>query len=120
MARILLVEDDADVRAVIAEALTGQGHRVAVAADYAAALAVLGSDAPELLITNVVLPGGSGRALARAAAASGVPVLYITGNFRLMAELEAEGVHLLRKPFRLHELHAAVARFGLGGAPPSA
>jgi DNA-binding response OmpR family regulator len=109
MPSILLVEDADDVRDVIALALTDAGHQVAVATEFASALAILAREAPDLVITNVVLPGGNSRGLAQAAGAQRIPVLYITGDFAHMARLEAEGACLLRKPFRLQELHDAVA-----------
>ncbi len=63
--RILLVEDDTDVRAVIDLALTGHGHRVVTAGDCGLAIGWLEAGGLDLLVTDVVLPDGSGRRLAR-------------------------------------------------------
>ena len=120
MARILLVEDDVDVRTVIERALTDHGHQVAAASDCAAAVEVMLGVELDLVITDVSLPDGSGRRLAQAAASRNIPTLYITGDFAHMTALEAEGAFLLRKPFRLQELRDAVAELipGGTGAPP--
>ncbi len=117
MARIFLVEDDADVRAVIERALSDCGHEVAATSDYATAERAVLHAAFDLLITDVSLPGGSGRGLGQEAALRGVPTLFITGDFGHMTALEAEGASLLRKPFRLQALHDAVSDLlGAAGA----
>ncbi len=110
MARILLAEDDIDVRLVVAEALTHEGHDVTAPVDFDRAAEYLNSSEWDLLISNMMLVGGGGgRDLARLAKARGVPTLFVTGDFAQMAVLESEGVLFLRKPFRLQDLHAAVA-----------
>ena len=53
-ARILLVEDDADLRDVMAAALTADGHDVQTCADGRAALDALSEGAPEVVLLDVV------------------------------------------------------------------
>ncbi len=104
--RVLLVEDDADVREVLKESLAASGWEVTQAADGAAACEVLEQDVPlDILVSDVVMPGAvSGVALVRAAARlrPELPVLLISGY--PSATLAAQGadeseLNLLRKPF---------------------
>jgi two-component system cell cycle sensor histidine kinase/response regulator CckA len=64
---ILLVEDDAMFRGLLCEVLKGQGYQVIVAENPAAALelAAAHGDAVQLLLSDVVMPGGTGVDLAR-------------------------------------------------------
>src|SRR5690242_19629548 len=70
---ILLVEDEADLRALWAEFLEREGYRIASAVDWPQGAAMLRASPPQLLITNVRLPGGSGRDLEKLARAMDVP-----------------------------------------------
>lgn len=80
---VLVVDDEATVRMLVAEVLEDLGYTAIEAADGAAGLKVLRSDARlDLLVTDVGLPGGmNGRQLADAArmARSDLKVLFITG-----------------------------------------
>jgi signal transduction histidine kinase len=112
---ILVVDDEVTIRHLIDEVLDGAGYTVIDAADGAAGLKVLQSDAPiDLLITDVGLPGGmNGRQVADAARAirPGLKVLFITGYAENAAvgngHLEA-GMELLTKPFTMEALAAKV------------
>jgi CheY-like chemotaxis protein len=108
---ILVVEDDAMVRALAVRILTGLGYRTVEAQDGAAATQLLATAEPvDLLLTDVVLPGGmSGPQLARQAQAArpGLKVLYMSGytkNAIIHNGVLDEGVHLLAKPFLKQEL----------------
>jgi DNA-binding response OmpR family regulator len=57
-ARILLVEDDDDVRAAMADALAADGHRVEAAGDGTAALEVLAGHSPDLVLLDIGLGAG--------------------------------------------------------------
>lgn len=108
-ARVLVIEDDPGVRAVVSEALHDLGCTVLEARDGDAGWLILQSAAPlDLLITDIGLPGMNGRALAEAALARrpGLPVLIITGyaGAAAMDMRPPEGARLLRKPFTLAEL----------------
>jgi PAS domain S-box-containing protein len=118
-ARILLVEDDAGVRGLMAEILEAEGYAVTVAAHPAEALALTeGSSEPiDLLLTDVIMPGMSGRDLARELGARrpGLQVLYVSGY---AGEAIARhggiepGERFLQKPFSevdlLHRVAAAI------------
>ena len=104
--RILVVEDEAAMRAIIVETLTGLGYRTVQASDAAAALAALeAGEPPDLLITDVGLPGLNGRQLAEQARRllPGMRVLFITGYAGpvVRAEFLEEGMDMITKPFTL-------------------
>lgn len=102
---ILVVEDDADVRDYVVEALSGVGYRVLQAVDAAAALVVLAANPQiQLMLTDVVMPGMNGRALADAVGRSypGVKTLFMTGYSRNAIVHQGRldpGVSLIQKPF---------------------
>ena len=106
-ASILVVDDDAAVREILVELLTDSGHRVREAGGGAEALRLL-ADAPDvdLVISDVQMPEMSGFELADQLAArhDGIKVILISGYY---VSREA-GWRVLRKPFRMHELEAAV------------
>jgi PAS domain S-box-containing protein len=114
---VLIVEDNPAVRRHGVNALESFGYRVIEAGDAAAALAVLdASDAPrvDLVFTDVVLPGMSGRALADAVLArrgAALPVLFTTGYARDAIVHDGRldpDVRLLSKPYTLESLAKSV------------
>jgi signal transduction histidine kinase/CheY-like chemotaxis protein len=111
--RILVVEDQGEVRSQIVEALGAIGCEVREAADGDAGLQMVKSCAPlDLLITDVGLPLSNGRQVAEGArlAQPDLPVLFITGYSD--QSLDALGLdanmEILRKPFTLDDLIARV------------
>ncbi len=111
---ILVVEDDEDVRAFIAETLQDLGYTVLQAQDAPSALSLLGGEpAVDLLLTDVILPGLNGRELAQAACAKepGLRVLFMTGYSRNaivhQGRLDA-GVQLVQKPLTQASLAAKI------------
>ena len=110
---VLLVEDEAEVRAATAEHLRDLGFAVLEAEDGAAALGVLRSGHPvDLLVTDVGLPGGmNGRQVADAARERlpGLPTLFITGYAgSVLHDQLALGMDVIGKPFSLDALAARV------------
>jgi CheY-like chemotaxis protein len=82
---VLVVEDNPEVRAFSVMSLTELGYRVLQAADAEAALSILRTDQRvDLVFTDVVLPGQSGRVLADESAIvrPGLKVLFTTGYSR--------------------------------------
>jgi signal transduction histidine kinase/ActR/RegA family two-component response regulator len=111
-ARVLLVDDDAEVRDVAAEMLRSAGCAVVEAEDGAKALEALRrGEAIDVLVADYAMPGMTGVELVRAARQlrPGLPALIITG-FAEAASLAAvsEIGRVLRKPFRRADLLAAV------------
>jgi CheY-like chemotaxis protein len=112
---ILLVEDDTDVRAYLAEVLRSLDYRVTAVANAQAALAVLGQKDRkiDLVLTDIVMPEGNGRELAKAAERMrpDIQVLYMTGYSRNAVMHQGrldEGVDLLQKPVSQAQLATRV------------
>jgi len=111
MATILLVDDEAEILAWIADALTDV-HEVIAVTDGNSALDILESNTPlDLLITDIRMPGLNGIALGRMAALrrAKLPILYMTA----FSEEAVENAGLLlggvlTKPFRKEVLLKAV------------
>jgi signal transduction histidine kinase/ActR/RegA family two-component response regulator len=112
-ARILIVEDDDFVRESMVSSLEALGHQVTQAADGAAGLRALEAAAPELLITDYLMPGITGAELMERARAlyPELPMIIATGYADMKAIEQALGDGLvLRKPFQLAELALSVER----------
>ena len=111
---ILAVDDDRSVRAVVVRHLVDLGYAVIEADDGKSALSQLENDRVDLLFTDVVMPGGmSGKELADKALA-GKPDLKVllTSGFPGTPTGSETGLdlshRLLSKPYRKHDLAAAV------------
>jgi CheY-like chemotaxis protein len=110
MPRILLIDDDEALRYATVKLLAGAGYEVEQARDFQEALRIIEDGKPlELLVTDAVLPGVNGFALARMARMKhhDIKCIYISG-FDVPAH-EAFGP-ILRKPFTDGQLLAEVAR----------
>jgi DNA-binding response OmpR family regulator len=110
---ILVVDDDATIRDVVAETLTQEGYATTTAADGEEALALLTRDEPGLVLLDLRLPRVDGWEVARQMRARGLstPVVVMTAELSVadyVGELGAAG--LLVKPFNLVELLNEVAR----------
>jgi CheY-like chemotaxis protein len=109
---ILVVDDEPQVRAVIARGLTALGYRVREAAGGEEALAIVGADAPSLVILDYVMPGMDGAETARRIAEidPDLPILFSTGHaaLRTLRGAAGEDVSILEKPFTLEELDALI------------
>lgn len=99
---VLLVEDEADVRHIVAEILQRAGHIVHQADGPASVDPILnGLSTLDLLLTDLVLPGGNGIEVARRVLARlpGVPVLFMSGYSESVFSGGEAVEHLLQKPF---------------------
>jgi two-component system cell cycle response regulator CpdR len=109
MARILLAEDDDQLRVFLSRGLQRAGHIVESIGDGAAALTLAEKNNFDLLLADVVMPGLDGIELARKVSQQqpGIRVMFITG-FAAVAMRE-EGLsknrpRVLAKPFHLRHL----------------
>ncbi|MDQ3583079.1 MAG: PAS domain S-box protein [Pseudomonadota bacterium] len=112
---ILVVEDDADVRALAVTYLSELGYRVLEAAEAQAALALFeDGEAIDLLFVDLVLPGtldGHALALEANSRQPALQVLYTSGYPRttiMRAAKLDKGARLLMKPYRREDLARAV------------
>ena len=113
MASILVAEDDQAVRDFVSRALAYYGHNVTTVADGSAALAALAERQYDLMLTDIVMPGLDGIALAAQAAKDNpaMSVLMMTGfaseGQRAQAP-QAAAERVISKPFSLKEICTAV------------
>ena len=110
---VLVVEDEEQVRGMTVEALRNLGYSVLAAAGPEQALDLIGAGAaPHLLFTDVVMPGMSGRTLAKhiKARQPSIKVVFTTGYTpaELIDEALDRGTAWLPKPFTLDQLAAKV------------
>ncbi|MET0961769.1 MAG: PAS domain S-box protein [Noviherbaspirillum sp.] len=112
--RILLVEDEETIRHNTAELLELSGHTVQHAGSAEEGLALLDAAAPDLLITDISLPGMSGLALAEKAR-SLLPQLTVIVASGQAEQLSLPGAVLLLKPYNGAALAAALRDAGSGG-----
>ena len=111
-AHILFVEDDPDIRSLVAEVLQGAGFRVSVARDGREMDKALQVSRIDLLILDIMLPGEDGLSLCRRVrAANALPVIMLTARgseIERVIGLEMGADDYLTKPFSTHELLARV------------
>jgi two-component system, NtrC family, nitrogen regulation response regulator GlnG len=111
--RILLVDDDEAIRTVVSEALRRDGHQVAAAASVAEQSTLLESFAPDVLITDVILPDGNGLDVVPDILKRypGMPIIVLSAQNTLSTAVRATeqgAFEYLPKPFDLDELCRAV------------
>jgi two-component system cell cycle sensor histidine kinase/response regulator CckA len=112
---ILVIEDDPRVRAVTVRALRAAGHRVLVAGNGAEALGIAEGNPGglHLVVTDVVMPGMSGRAVVDALRSRrpGLPALFVSGYPQEVIARRGvldTGIEFLAKPFTPSSLVARV------------
>lgn len=122
--KILVVEDDTNIRNVMRDLLKMHGYEVYLAADGENGLKYLQSDTYDLLISDLGLPGISGWDLARAARRHQADIVIMVISSwqgkkaeQKMAECGIDKV--IWKPFRFDEIITAINKLGLPGARKS-
>jgi two-component system cell cycle response regulator CpdR len=113
MAKILVAEDEGAVSAFVVRALTHAGHDVTAVPDGLSAVARLAVERFDLLLTDIVMPGLDGIALALKASKDhpDMPILMMTGfaaERQRAHNLESLIQRVISKPFSLDEICAAV------------
>ena len=113
--RVLLVDDELSSAEVLALVLAGEGYHVTVAADGRQALERLAEAAPQLLLTDFMMPGMNGAELARAVREQerfrDIPVVLISGAPEAaLRSYRPQYDAFLRKPFGLDDLLGVLDR----------
>lgn len=114
--RVLLVDDNADMRAYVGRLLREDGFEVTAVADGAEALAEALRSPPDLVLSDIMMPGLDGFALLRAlranASTAAVPVIFLSaraGEDARVQSLAAGADDHIVKPFGAQELRARAA-----------
>lgn len=120
-ATVLVVDDDDDVRSLVALHLTLTGFGVAESDTVDGALTALAAGpTPDLVLTDLNFGADSGQRLVEHCLAIGQPVILMTASVtaRELPSPLRDAVAILHKPFSLAELSAAVsAALASGDAP---
>jgi len=111
--KILLVDDEAGFADLMRDLLTMDGYEVEIAHDGQEGIEKLKSFAPEVIISDIVMPRLSGfdmfRKIKTDPATSSIPFLFITGfqDDRVLQEARKIGVFgILRKPIDIEQIEA--------------
>ena len=114
-ARVLVADDNADMREYLARLLSNAGYRVTTVSDGQAALEAIRAAPPDLVLTDVMMPGLDGLGLVSALRGdprtAPVPVVFLSaraGEEAAAAGLQAGADDYLPKPFSAVELLARV------------
>ncbi len=110
---VIVVDDDASVRAALADLLGSVGLQVRVFGSVQELLAAERVDAPGCLVLDVRMPGQSGLDFQREMAGAGIhlPVIFITGHGDIQMSvraMKAGAIEFLAKPFRDQDLLDAI------------
>jgi CheY-like chemotaxis protein len=116
MPRVLIADDEASMRSLVARAIAMDGHDVVTAEDGAEALEILTREhgAFDLLLTDIQMPIMDGIALALSAARDfpGLTILLMTGfadQRERASNLNAIAHDVITKPFSVADIRTAVA-----------
>jgi CheY-like chemotaxis protein len=106
---ILLVEDNADMREMTTEVLKVLGYEAETAASGEEALSMLARHVPQVLITDIGLPGISGYELAERARALGVRAVLFASGYGASRDLPS-GSFWLTKPFSVETIQSSLTQ----------
>jgi two-component system chemotaxis response regulator CheY len=115
-ARVLVVDDDRDLRELLAAVLTSAGYEVLTAENGAAALSVLRTVLPELIVLDLMMPVMNGWQFREAQAAlpdyARIPVVCLSGHQAARHQATTLGIKAcVVKPFEIDDLLQVVNQF---------
>jgi DNA-binding NtrC family response regulator len=110
MPRILLVEDDRDVRLLLEHVLIDGGHEVDATGTMAEGKRLLETCRYDVVVADVRLPDGTGMDLCDAAAQHDIKTVIVTGYAFTLPAGVAERYNVLLKPIRPTEIISAIER----------
>lgn len=110
---IVVVDDHKDIRELVTRYLGEHGYRVSAAENARAFMKLLETSAPDLLVLDIMMPGGDGLALCRELRATNrhIPIIFLTAmadDTDRIIGLEMGGDDYLTKPFNPRELLARI------------
>lgn len=122
MTKILIIEDEADIRDELALLLENEGYLVQVVTDFAHPEAEAAAFAPDLILLDLGLPGRDGFLLCRAIRReSKTPIIFVTSRDSSLDELKAlslGGDDYVTKPYNVPVLLARIRAVLRRGAAP--
>jgi CheY-like chemotaxis protein len=118
MAWVLVIDDDEEQRTLIKAMLARVGHRVEEASNGADGLRQFGRQAPDVVLTDINMPGIDGHEVISALklANAGVPIIAISGGSAdpkdelLLKASQLGAAEVIMKPFEFEQLAGAVGR----------
>ena len=118
MARVLVIDDDLESRTLVKHILLGAGHEVEEAVDGAEGLRLFGERPPDLVLTDINMPGLDGHDVISAIQMQHpeVPIIAVSGGGAIAPDellLKASNlgaVEIIMKPFEFTQLVGAVER----------
>jgi len=103
--KVLIVEDDDDVRDLLGDIFHDEGFRFSTVKTGAEMSKALDDDDYDVVVIDVTQPGHQdGFVLAQIARDQGCGVILVTGDHRYLGRLQTSGQHYLLKPFRVQQL----------------
>jgi len=115
MAKILLIDDDPDIRQMMGLMLKKEGYEVETASRREEALELLGKEKPSLILLDVLLSGFDGRELCREIkaneATSDIPIIMLSGHPSASQQFESYGANdFIAKPIQTKSLLEKLSR----------
>jgi DNA-binding NtrC family response regulator len=118
MARVLVIDDDEEIRVLVAAMLERAGHKPEVAVDGKEGLRKFGERKPHLVLTDINMPGLDGHDVISALKVlhADVPIIAISGGSEVAKDellLQASrlgAAEVITKPFEFEQLAGAVSR----------
>ncbi len=113
--KIVFVEDDPTIQKLVRAALRAAPHEVLVAADGNAGLALIRKEHPDVVFTDIAMPGMDGYEMVSSLRddpeLADIPVVFMTASVQrtqLDEARERGATDILTKPFSMSDLRAAV------------
>ncbi|HET9495294.1 MAG TPA: response regulator [Chloroflexia bacterium] len=105
---ILVVEDEQQIQVLVVALLEYAGYRIITASNGKEALATLETTRPDLILSDIMMPGMDGRELCKRLQAHlqhrSIPVMLMSGGYGSIALDGCKHVAFLKKPFEVTEL----------------
>ena len=116
MARVLIIDDDFEIVAILTEILKPEGHEVSSAGEPVEGMQMARKVKPDLIILDYHMPGNTGphlfESLRRNNATKTTPILFMSGEAdpsQIMAEVsDSTGARFLPKPVKLEEFRRTI------------